>query len=437
MSKELLALAGKDIRLLLRDKGGAFVTFVFPLIYCVFFGLIFAVRTDSTREMQIIVVDEDRSEASAGFADLLDAAAEFTVKRTQRAAAVDAVRRGKVVAYVVLTDGFGEAMGHVLLNEQPRIEVGVDPARTAEAAMIQGLLTKYSFESIMGDLGGGDGLRRQIRAATEKLQTDTDTPPMVRLALGVFLPELERFVTDVEKASENSATADGSSAGQVGTMGAWQPIDIAMVDVFRKRTGPKNSFNISFPQGIIWGVLGCCASFGTSMVIERTSGTLSRLRVAPIGRTTILGGKALACFGSTVSLSAVLFLVGWLFFGVVPKSIAHLAVSLVAMATAFVGIMMFLSILGKTERSVSGLGWAVLLGMAMLGGGMVPQMFMPAWMQSLSHVSPVRWAILAMEGAVWRDFSTSEMLLPWAVLFSVGVAFFTVGAKGFSWQSKG
>ena len=45
MSRELLALAGKDIRLLLRDKGGAFVTFVFPFVYCVFFGLIFAVRT--------------------------------------------------------------------------------------------------------------------------------------------------------------------------------------------------------------------------------------------------------------------------------------------------------------------------------------------------------------------------------------------------------
>ena len=437
MGRALLALAAKDIRLLLRDKGGAFVTFGFPFIYCVFFGLIFAARSGSTRAMQVIVVDEDHSGGSAAFADALSEAAEFDVEHAPRDQAVDAVRRGKVAAYVVLTKGFGEALAHVLLNEHPQIEVGVDPARTAEAAMIEGLLTKYAFESVMGDLAHGDGFRRQIRAATEKLRTDTDMPPTARIALGVFLPELERFVTDVQSAPEAADVPDDGSAEKPTALGGWKPIDINVSEVIRERTGPKNSFDISFPQGIIWGVLGCCASFGTSIVIERTSGTLSRLRVAPIKRSTILAGKAAACFGSTIALSSVLFVVGRLFFGVQPDSVWHLAVSLVMMAIAFVGIMMFISILGKTERAVSGLGWAVLLGMAMLGGGMVPRMFMPVWMQSLSQISPVRWAILAMEGAVWRDFSTSEMLVPWCVLFVVGVVFFGVGVKGFSWQSEG
>ena len=42
-----------------------------------------------------------------------------------------------------------------------------------------------------------------------------------------------------------------------------------------------------------------------------------------------------------------------------------------------------------------------------------------------------------MEGAVWRDFSTREMLVPWAVLLSVGVVLFAAGVRGFAWMDEG
>jgi linearmycin/streptolysin S transport system permease protein len=385
MGREVLALAGKDMRLLLRDKGGAFVTFIVPFAYCVFFGVILATQIGRTQEMRIVVVDEDQTPRSAEFADRLARAEAFAVTHAARADAIDAVRRGNSVAYVVLTKGFGERLSQARLHDRPRIEVGVDPARKVEAAMIEGMLTKYAIESRAESL--------VVRNTDREIR--------------------ERPLRD------------------------WKPIEFVLAKVVGGQESPKSGFHVSFPLGIIWGVLGCCSSFGSSLVIERTRGTLSRLRMAPIGRTSILAGKALACFISTFSLAVALFVVAWLFFGVVPNAIGHLAISLVLVAVAFVGIMMFISILGKTERSVSGLGWGVLLAMAMLGGGMVPRMFMPAWMQSLSNISPVKWAILSMEGAVWRDFSTSEMLLPWGVLLGVGIVFFAIGAKGFSWQTEG
>jgi ABC-2 type transport system permease protein len=89
--------------------------------------------------------------------------------------------------------------------------------------------------------------------------------------------------------------------------------------------------------------------------------------------------------------------------------------------------MMTLSVLGKTEQSVAGVGWAFNMVMAMLGGCMIPVMFMPAIFQKISVISPVRWAILGIEGAIWRDFSWSELFLPMAIMVSVGVVGFTVG----------
>jgi ABC-2 type transport system permease protein len=49
-------------------------------------------------------------------------------------------------------------------------------------------------------------------------------------------------------------------------------------------------------------------------------------------------------------------------------------------------------------------------------------------MRTLSNASPVKWSILALEGAIWRDFTLPEMLLPCGILIAVGAVCFTVGS---------
>jgi ABC-2 type transport system permease protein len=160
-----------------------------------------------------------------------------------------------------------------------------------------------------------------------------------------------------------------------------------------------------------------------------------RLQVAPISRAYILAGKATACFLTTLAVSTGLLFLGRVAFGVRPDSVALLALAVLSSCLAFVGIMMLLSVLGKTEEAASGIGWAVLLVLAMLGGGMIPYFIMPSWMRTLSSISPVKWSILAMEGAIWRRFSLAEMLLPCGILVAVGVAAFAVGVRAFGWNS--
>lgn len=101
------------------------------------------------------------------------------------------------------------------------------------------------------------------------------------------------------------------------------------------------------------------------------------------------------------------------------------------MSIEFVGIMMLLSVIGRTERSAAGIGWAILMMMSMIGGGMLPLFIMPEWMQTVSNISPVKWAMLAMEGAIWRQFTLREMLLPWSIMWSVGMIGFFAGVSVF------
>ena len=50
-------------------------------------------------------------------------------------------------------------------------------------------------------------------------------------------------------------------------------------------------------------------------------------------------------------------------------------------------------------------------------------------MQSIGYISPIRWAMLAIEGGVWRNFSIAEMAGPCALLVGIGVVCFAFGTR--------
>ena len=152
---------------------------------------------------------------------------------------------------------------------------------------------------------------------------------------------------------------------------------------------------------------------------------------APVRRADlaghILAGKGLACFATCATVIVLLVVLGRLIFHVPLDSPVLFAAATACTCLCFVGLMMLVSTLGKTEQSVGGAGWAILMIMAMFGGAIMPLAFMPSWMRGISHFSPVKWGILAMEGGIWRHFSLTEMLLPCGILIGLALAFFVLG----------
>ena len=430
--REVIAMAVKDLRLLLRDKAGFFFTLFFPLIIAVFFGAIFGGGGGGTRSaIPIIVVDEDNTQGSRTFTAALDSASEVKIEEMNREEAAELVRRGKRVAFVVLQDGFGEAYERVFWGDPPTVELGVDPARQAETAMLSGILMKYGAERMQRIFSNSAAQYDNIERARASLNESSDIPPPVRENLEQIFGAWENLIEESETGIEENDSVSDESGFQ-----GLEPIAIEQTDIAVIREGPTSSYEISFPQGIIWGLIGVAAAFGLSLVTERARGTLLRLQIAPINRAHILAGKALACFITTTTVSIGLLVFGIAVFGIRPDSFAILLMAVVSSSLAFVGIMMCLSVLGRTEQATAGISWAVLLIMAMLGGGMVPLFFMPSWMQAIGVLSPVKWSILAMEGAIWRHFSFAEMILPCGILVAVGTGCFSIGVRTFRWSQQ-
>jgi ABC-2 type transport system permease protein len=212
-----------------------------------------------------------------------------------------------------------------------------------------------------------------------------------------------------------------------------------MEPVSPDRVQPLSAFEVTFPSSVLWGLMGCVTTFAISIVLERMQGTLLRLQVAPASWGQILAGKGLACFLACCAVATLLLVVGRLFFGVRidPARLPLLALAVGSTAAAFTGLMMFVSTLGKTTSGVAGAGWGLMMPLAMLGGGMIPLIAMPNWLFQLSSISPVKWGILSLEGAIWRNFSVGEMLLPCGILLAVGAVGFVAGAQILSLRETG
>ncbi len=411
----VLHLAAKDLRLLARDPMGLFWIFAFPVIMALFFGAIFGGNHDpKARALSIVVVDEDGSDAARSFIARLEKSESLLVSRGTRAEAREAVRLGNRAAYVVVQKGFGESAGLFGGGQAPRLEVGIDPARKAEGGYLQGLLIQASFEGLRESFGDPKKMREMVTRGRSDLGKDGGLDPAQRSVFESFFSGLDHFLADVDP----KAYSGGPQ---------FRAAEIEPVAVPTEQEGPHSAFEVSFPQGILWGLLGCAASFAISLVLERVHGTFLRLSVAPLSRAQILGGKAVACFAACVSVTLALLLLGVVACGVRLQNLVALALAVPCTAACFVGLMMFVSVLGKTEPSVSGAGWGLNTVLAMLGGGMVPLFLMPPWMKTLSHVSPVKWAVLALEGAIWRGFSPAEMAWPCAALLAFGGGFFLLG----------
>ena len=423
--RSIIYIGLKDLRLLARDKFAMFWVLAFPLLMALFFGSIFSFGSGSRAAMKIAIVDQDNSQYTKDFTEKLSNSASLKVQLLPEDSARSQVRRGKLVAFIILKEGIGSPLA-MFNRDDKNMVVGIDPSRKAEGAYLQGMIMEAYFYLLQKDIMDPAGSQDFANTMTNFFDTTQSVDDTKRGVYQNFFSSLGDFMAESENSGVfESDTADSNRTAGMG--GLFGKPKIEYEEVTTNREGPASSWEITFPSSILWALIGCASAFAISIATERSRGTFLRLQLAPISRMQILAGKGLACFFACVSVCVYLLILGKLIFGVRTPDIFALGLAVFATAWCFVGLMMLISVLGKTEEAVGGAGWAIMLVMAMSGGGMVPLMMLPKWMLTISHASPVKWGILAIEGAIWRDFSYAEMATPIIVLLSFGIVFFSTG----------
>ncbi len=445
--REMFALAAKDLKVLFRVKPALFFTVGWPITIAVLFGAIFGGGGGKITRLPIAVVDEDQTEQSRAFVAQLSSREGMDAVQVDRNEASGLVQRGKRTAAVVLTKGFGAARQRMFVGAPPAIDLLVDPSHKAEAGMLEGLLYEQAAQSMQAMMTDPKAAKKMVREALTNVDKVPGTELPDKPAVARFLGELDRFLDSQTVANAASASngdpapptngaANGAANGAPPAArvpsggGGFKPVDITVHDIGAiDQGGPRSGYELSFVQGLTWAIFGCIMGFSMSIVNERTQGTFTRLRMAPLTDMQVLGGKALGCFIMLLLMQSVLIALGVFGFGVRVQSPGLMALVIFCSGIAFVGIMMLVASLGRTEEGTRGAGFAVLMPMNLFGGGMIPLMIMPTWMTSVSNFSPVKWAVIGVEGAMWRGFTLADMLLPCGILLGVGGVAFALGLR--------
>jgi ABC-2 type transport system permease protein len=199
----------------------------------------------------------------------------------------------------------------------------------------------------------------------------------------------------------------------------------------------ENGFKLSTPSMVAMFVMISILGMTQSLAEERMMGVLRRVGMMPVSKAQLLGGKLLATYLMGVLQFAVLLTFGeWL--GVDFGS-ALLATILVAMAyvLAITAMALALAALARTPNQASAMATSTCIILIPLGGGWWPLVFVPAWMQTLGHLSPVAWCLDALNALAFYQGAPADVLQPVGALLLFAGVFFVFGVRKLDYQPSG
>jgi ABC-2 type transport system permease protein len=166
---------------------------------------------------------------------------------------------------------------------------------------------------------------------------------------------------------------------------------------------------------------------GAAGLIEaRRLGVTRRLLATPTTVTTILVGEALGRFAIALLQGLIIFLLGWLLFGVDWGDPPAALLLVVTFALVGTGVGMLLGAVLRNAEQATSIGPPVGIALGMLGGCMWPLAIVPEPMRAAGHLFPHAWAMDAFIALIARDAGLAGIIRQLAVLAAFAAALLAV-----------
>jgi ABC-2 type transport system permease protein len=189
-----------------------------------------------------------------------------------------------------------------------------------------------------------------------------------------------------------------------------------------------DGFGQSSPGMLVTFGLASIMAGAISLLLERKSGTLTRLLAAPLPGWAVMGGKLAGVMAAGVIQSAILITAGALLFKV-EWGAAPLALFVMVLAFSFAttGLGMLIAGLAKTYAQANALSQILTYSVAAFGGAWWPIDIVPKWMQSAAQATPSYWAMRGFQDIVVRGEGLSAVLPSAGMLAAMGLLFLAIG----------
>lgn len=345
-----LRIAGKDLKLRLRDRSAFILGILAPLVLAYIFYLVFGpAATGQGLSLAYGVVDHDGSGISSSFVSVLEGAESEGVleldvfdDRTEAEATLD---NGDIDAYFLLPTGLQQA---VFSNQAATIEVVGDVDQPTSTQIAASFAEQFS---------SGVGATQVAIATTASIEGESITPQFVA-----------------------SLSQDPSSAAMSFTL-VDQTADTKQLDA-----------PTYFAAGMAVFFLFFTVQFGVNGLLEEErDGTLARLMAAPIHRSAVVTGKGILAFLLGIISMTVLVVATTLLMEADWGAPLGVAVLVIAGVLSAVGIMGLVASVAKTPEGAGNLGSIIAVILGMLGGTFFPIASSGGILSSLTYLTPHAW----------------------------------------------
>ncbi len=427
----LLALIRVQVRLYLSNRRALAINLAMPIIIAAFFGSLFggSGKDDKPLRVKVAVADLDRSELSGRIIKAMAADASLDLQELDQAAAEDQVKRGKLRAALILPAGFGEKAGAALMGqEKAEVSLIYDPSEKMAKSMLSGMFAQYAMQQAMNHAFSGASGAKLMDESLARLDKAEGMDAGQKAALGKLFGSLR----DLQNRPSAAASTASSPAAQGGGMS--MPFTLQEQALSSGEHG-YNGYAHSFAGMGAQFVLFMGVELGVGILLARRAGLWLRLRAAPLSRFTLLASHFCSTTLIAASILGLVMLSGMLIFGFrVQGSWLGLALVVFGYGLFTAGFGLFLAAVGRSPEATRGLAILATLMMVMLGGAWVPSFVFPPWMQELTLVVPVRWAVDGLDAMTWRGLELVEAVKASAVLLLSSAVFAGLAWWRFDWR---
>ena len=397
--RQLIAVIHKELLLLVRDRAGLLVLFVMPAVLVVVITLVQenALKSIGEGQTHILLIDGDGQALGRQIADALKATEGVMVTETldgktpDRQQALELVAKGAYQFCLIMPPGLTgtvkdrarqSALESLSVEEAggvvaptPRVDIYFDPTvlgsyRSAVRHLLDLMIFRLEVSEKMTALSRilPEHINRSIAGALEPVAEFIVQPPQVELRLKWSGRPLLR-IEDRE-----------ALAGRM--------------------TVIPTSVQQNVPAWSLFGIFFIVLPMAGAFIQERINGTHQRLLAMPVSYLTLVSGRIFAYMGIGVVQCALIGCIGkWILplwgtpsleMGGSPLALLLVIASAILAATGY-GVL--LGTVVDTYEQASMFGPISIVIAAAIGGIMVPVYAMPAFMQSISVVSPLAWGL--------------------------------------------
>jgi ABC-2 type transport system permease protein len=376
---KVLAIASTNVRRMLRERSNIFFVFILPLAIILLIGAQFGGDVDPV----VGVFREDDGRLASMIATEIEAEEQIdTVAYETSDELTAAVERGNAQAGVFLP-------------------AGLDDAAKAGVVVEVGFMARPD--------GFGVQLRSVVGSAVSRVMTPVAAAQFAATQVGAVFDEALITASDLKSVAPGIAV-ESSAVGEA---------------LFPETLG---RFDLGAAQQLVLFVFLTALAGSAALILTRQLGVSRRMLATPTSVRTIVFGEGAGRWGTAMVQGLYVVVATLLLFRVNWGDPWGALLILVTFSAVGAGAGLLMGATFSNDQQAGGVGVVLSLGLAALGGSMLPSEFFSPTLQRISHLTPHAWALDGFAELVRRNGGVGDILVELGVLALYAAVLFLLAA---------